>query len=243
MVKTFALIARRPDISREQFHAHWMDPHGTLAADITLLRGYVQNHRVAEDVLDVPGDAPYEGIAAVWVDDLGVMAALADDPQMVEATADQPNLMDVDKLGWVLTDEEVVLEGDRSGVKVLHMIRRDPASTPEAFAAAWQADDDSRRVGEELGVVRETRCRALPESYDDAQGPPYDAVHEVWWPDLPSLWSARAKHRDAWDELFGGDVVGTDGSHFIVAQEHIVIDAPGAGTREQPARATAEGAA
>ena len=38
MVKVFALIPRRGDISEQQFHEHWAGPHAQLALRITTLR-------------------------------------------------------------------------------------------------------------------------------------------------------------------------------------------------------------
>jgi uncharacterized protein (TIGR02118 family) len=50
MIVANSLMRRRPDIDFATFCAHWLDPHGVLAAKLPGLRHYVQNH-----ILDVPG--------------------------------------------------------------------------------------------------------------------------------------------------------------------------------------------
>src|SRR3954447_25408975 len=127
MIKLFGLIAKRPDLTDEQFHAHWRTTHKEHALRIGALRGYVQSHRVR---VAVPGvaSAPYEGIAEVWLDDVAAALGLADDPDYTEnAKLDEPNFSDVDRHGVIVAAEQVVKAGppvaqDDAGVKLMLLL-------------------------------------------------------------------------------------------------------------------------
>ena len=68
-VKLLALLRRRPDLSAEQFHAHWAGPHARLFAENDALRkhilAYQQNHRFSEDYTRDPATT-WDGLAEQW---------------------------------------------------------------------------------------------------------------------------------------------------------------------------------
>jgi uncharacterized protein (TIGR02118 family) len=65
LVKRCTLVRKRPDISTEEFAAHWLGPHATVAQRLLpTLRRYEIN---VVDRARTP-DAPYDGIAAFWFD-------------------------------------------------------------------------------------------------------------------------------------------------------------------------------
>ena len=105
MVKVFALIPRKKDISEQQFHEHWAGPHAQLALRITTLRRYVQSHRVAPKLDGLP-EPPYDGIAEVWFDDAEAAAGMGEDPNYVDhAHADEPNFIDTEQLSFIAIEE------------------------------------------------------------------------------------------------------------------------------------------
>ena|SRR5579863_9059887 len=75
MIKTIALMARRSDVSREEFARHWVETHAPLVRALPGLRRYVQDHVV--DRWTAPGVAPIDGeidgIAELWFDDPAAM--------------------------------------------------------------------------------------------------------------------------------------------------------------------------
>jgi hypothetical protein len=227
MLKSFFLLPPRADISREKFHSHWIDPHGTLAAEIGLLRGYVQSHRLADDILDVDGSAPWEGIAEIWLVSLDDVVALPNDPDMITAVEDQPNFMNLDGIGWITTREEVLIDGavvgwDSNGVKVLHLVRRAAGTTPAQFREMWHGREDDVELSKRLGASRHVRSAALAELDEAPEQPTFDGVREVWWPRLGDLWRARADQGEAWNALFGGPAIDPAPSRFFVAGEYRV---------------------
>ncbi len=107
-VKMVELAHPRADISAQEFHDHWRHPHATLVRDIRPIRHYVQNHRIASDLVPET-ESPYLGIAEVWFDSAASGADLVNDPQYVTHVGpDEPAFVDQSKLVVTLTTEEVV---------------------------------------------------------------------------------------------------------------------------------------
>lgn len=187
MVKVLALIPQREDISREQFHSHWLSPHGEMACGIDTLQGYVQCHRVRPGLAALP-EAEYEGIAEVWFSDVETAAAMGEHPVYAEqVNPDEPNFIDVDRLAFVFADEHVLRDGetvgkdDPPGLKAQLLLRRAAGSSPEQFAAAWAAIDDEAAAAFP-SATRIVRTQARAESYAEGD-PPTDGFAEIWWPD------------------------------------------------------------
>lgn len=212
MIKVFALIPRRPDITVERFHDHWRHPHGDLALNITTMLGYLQSHR-----LDAPGgglvDPTYEGIAEVWFPDLATAAGMGDDPNYINGCqADEPLFIDVSRLSFLMTEQQILTAGppveqDAGGVKLLVLFPT--GSTPPD-------DDEQRNLGERLGVTRHVVCRPSAEAY--ASDPaPYGGIRELWWPDRAAYEAARDGDPEAWSALTG------DADEALLAEEHRVL--------------------
>jgi uncharacterized protein (TIGR02118 family) len=199
VVKIFAVDPKRPDITTEQFHAHWRGPHAELALRIKTQRRYVQNHRLP---VEVPGLAPcpYEGIAEVWFDDLAAATSLLTDPDYTEyALLDEPNFVDMSGIAFFPTSEHVVVEGppiekDTELVKLLLLVRRKDGLTPGEFAERWR--EYGSVVTDSLpGLRRYVQCPAAAEAYADGQ-PVFDGVGEFWWDDVEAFrraWQANAE--------------------------------------------------
>lgn len=198
MIKVFALIPRRPDVTDAFFHEHWGGPHADLALRITTLRGYVQSHRVAPAPTGLP-DAPYEGIAEVWFDDAATAAGMGEDPNYAEhAHLDEPNFIDTDNLGFLLSEEQMLREGpsvakDDGGAKLMLLLRRADGLAPADFAAAVRAAPLADAIPDAWRVMVAV---AIPDMYADGAEPTYDAVAELWFNDLDALqaaWSASGE--------------------------------------------------
>lgn len=196
MVKVFALIPQRQDIPREEFHSHWIAPHGELACGIDTLQGYVQCHRIRPGIAGL-AEADYEGIAEVWFVDVETAAAMGENPVYAEqVNPDEPNFIDIDRLAFVFTDEVVIREGEAIDketpvVKAQLLLKRSDGTSQEDFAAALAAADGAAQDAfpEALRIVRSV---ARSESYAEGE-PPADAFIEVTWPSRESFdadWSA-----------------------------------------------------
>ncbi len=190
MIKGFALIPKRADISADQFHKHWEEVHGPLAKQIKALRRYVQSHRLAQPL---PGfdNVPYEGIAEIWFDSLENVTQLGDDPDYVNgALPDEPNFLDQSKLRFLATREEVVIPGpkieaDTELVKALFLLKRKPGMSVAEFQNYW-LDEHAPQIPRDMGVMRYVQCHQLPETYGDEE-PAYDGVAELSFEDMAAF--------------------------------------------------------
>jgi uncharacterized protein (TIGR02118 family) len=218
MIKTMALLSRKPDVSPEQFDAHWHHPHGDpLSLAIDTLRHYVQSTR--KPVEPVAPNGPYDGIAEVWLDDVETAAGLTEHPKFAAAQADQVNFMQPDAVRYLMTEERAVVgeagPGDATGVKLMHLVRRAEGSSPEDFHAQWAASSDAE-LGNALGAVRHVRCHSIDDE------PTYDGVRELWFDDLPALQRAHAEEPESWQALFAPAIA--DPSHsalFVCTQRRL----------------------
>jgi hypothetical protein len=199
MVKVLALLPQREDISREEFHSHWLAPHGEMACGIDTLQGYVQCHRVRPGI---PGldEADYEGIAEVWFTDVETAAAMGEHPVYLEKVhPDEPNFIATERIAFVFADEHVLHDGaeiekDTPVVKAQLLLRRADGSSREEFDAAWAAVD-ATAVESFPAAIRIVRSEARAESYAEGD-PPADGFLEVWWRDrdaFESDWSAAGE--------------------------------------------------
>jgi hypothetical protein len=190
VVKMFALIPARPDLSLEHFHEHWRTRHRELALGLDTLKRYVQCHRL-DLPLGAPPEDPIEGIALVWFEDVDSALGMIDDPTFVNDIApDEFNFMDVEKRRFLFTEEEEVVIGGAipmgdDAVKVTLLLRRGEAVEPDDFATWWKAEQPELLERSFPSAVRAVSSLALTDANDPAVG--IDAIAELWWPDAESL--------------------------------------------------------
>lgn len=221
MVKVFALIPRRPDVTEEFFHEHWAGPHAEFAQRITTIRRYVQSHRI--DGPQALAPAPYEGVAEVWFDDKQTAAGMGEDPNYANyAHVDEPNFIDVDHLAFLMTAERVVRPGQPTGpedapVKTMLLLRRAPGIEPHELG---------ERFGQLDGVVSSAQrvafSVALADSYADGAEPVYDAVGELTFESEEALAGAAGEiHALITGDL--ADLIDPTESASLIARELRVI--------------------
>jgi uncharacterized protein (TIGR02118 family) len=223
MIKTMALLSRKPGVTSEQFDAHWHHPHGDpLSLAIDTLRHYVQSTR--KDVEPVSSEATYDGIAEVWLDDVETAAGLTEHPKFAAAQADQINFMQPEAVRYLMTEEHAVIgetgPGDANGVKLMHLVRRAAGCSPEAFHADWPDSRDAE-LGSALGTTRHVRCHSIAATYNGDE-PVYDGVRELWFDDLEALRRAHADGAESWRELFAPAVAdGSQSTLFVSTQRRL----------------------
>ena len=106
-VKNIELVIKRPDLTPENFHRHWIDTHGPLGAAIPQVHRYVQSHTRLAAYQN--GRTPVlDGVALTWFDDTAAMRAAATTPEYMRTRNDEPNFV-VEPLAFVITQERVML--------------------------------------------------------------------------------------------------------------------------------------
>jgi len=90
MIKTVALLTRKPGLSHEEFVRHWVEIHGPLAHAVPEVRRYVQNHILGERTRpDIPTtDVAVDGVAELWYDDRAAMDRSNASPEAKRLHAD-----------------------------------------------------------------------------------------------------------------------------------------------------------
>jgi uncharacterized protein (TIGR02118 family) len=219
----FAFPSRRADVSVADFHAHWRGPHRALAERIPSFRRYVQSHRRWDLDPGLP-PPPFEGSAEVWFDQVADALGMQDDPAYAEGAAvDEPNFIDMERLVFIFTEEDVLEPGppiDKSdgGLKLMQMVRRAPGVEREEFTAAWAHSDDG--LAGQLRADRHVACRTL---LDSAPEPAFDGVREVFWADPDDFEVARREFAPDWPCLHDPELVDPRASPSMVVDELRVI--------------------
>jgi hypothetical protein len=209
-IKMFGCIPRRPDISKQYFHDHWRHPHGTLGRRISTFRGYVQSHQIHSELLG-PDQTRFEGCAEVWFDNVSDAATFPSEPiYMRDIIPDEPLFVDMPKLRFAFTHEEVLVSGPDLrekisdgnaawrtdnrpvSVKLLQFIIEANGDSP------WDTNEDAL-LGRRIGALRHVRCRPVAELHPE--GSFVVGIRELWWPTQWDMEHGIAADSIAWQEL------------------------------------------
>jgi uncharacterized protein (TIGR02118 family) len=106
--KNVEFVARKPGLGVADFQRYWREVHGPLAAQIPMIRRYVQSHTRASAY--ERGRTPaYDGVAITWFDDTAAMRASAATAQYARVRADEPNFIAPGDAPFIITTEHVVI--------------------------------------------------------------------------------------------------------------------------------------
>ena len=210
--KLFALIARKPGMTPEQFHDYYRHPHGTMGQTVTTMRAYVQSHQTHTDKLKADQNR-FEAVAEMWIDNLEDIRNFRAEPTIRDYIVDdEPKFMDVDQLQFLVTQEETILSGppQDAGLErgdALWNLRNRPNSVKllhfaKAGSASGAAPADHEGIGTALGAFRHVRCRPCPIFHAD--GSDYLSVDELWWPTRTAFHEAVEKQSALFDAFVNG---------------------------------------
>ncbi|MGH8992881.1 MAG: EthD family reductase [Acidimicrobiia bacterium] len=93
MKKMIGLMARRADMSPEQFRNYWSTTHAEITARVPGLRSYVQNVCLPDE----NGDPAYDGVAVLGFDDATSMEKALGTPEWGAVMDDVPKFVDVER--------------------------------------------------------------------------------------------------------------------------------------------------
>lgn len=158
MIKRITIFARRDDLDRHAFSAHWKGPHRAIAAGMPNILGYRQNHGL--DAWTIAGDGfAVDGMAELWFADDAAMAAALASPAAVALPADELNFMRAITLCRIA-------EGARPPVGRARLILiagsapRGASGDAAAHLAEWlgaRTNLDPRRIGIDRVLATATR--------------------------------------------------------------------------------------
>lgn len=107
-VKNVEFVNRRPDMAVEDFQRYWREVHGPIAAEIPVLRRYVQSHVRPGAYRD--GRQPkYDGLAITWFESTDAMRESARTEAYRQTRADEPNFIAEGEIPIIITTEHVIV--------------------------------------------------------------------------------------------------------------------------------------
>src|SRR5512144_1820867 len=107
-VKNVEFVTRKPGLAVDEFQRYWREIHGPLAAQIPVIRRYVQSHTRASAY--ERGRTPaYDGVAITWFDDTRAMRDSAGTAQYARVRADEPNFIAPGDAPFIITTEHVII--------------------------------------------------------------------------------------------------------------------------------------
>jgi uncharacterized protein (TIGR02118 family) len=218
------LLQKRSDLESQDFRKHWRDSHGPLAAKLSGLRRYHQNHVVdrqqrgityARDGLD------FDGFSELWFDDVPSMqAAFANENQVKELGEDEARFLGELKLITAIQHVVIPTPPGVPLIKRMTTLKRRADISAEKFKAEW-FDVHSvlvKRLPQVKGYTQNlifdrSHGRGRPAKYEDL---PIDGIVELWFTDVDSLNAGFAS--DA------GRTLMTHATEFIAAMSTFLVE-------------------
>jgi uncharacterized protein (TIGR02118 family) len=102
MTKVVYVMFAKEGMSREEFRGYWKDTHAPIAKEMPGLRGYVQNHALADPEGNEP---PYDGFAELYFDGQEAMEEALTTQQGEATLADLANFCDMAKTLGIAVEE------------------------------------------------------------------------------------------------------------------------------------------
>lgn len=176
MMKSLALLPRRPDLARAQFRDYYETRHAPLALRHFPFAKYVRNHLLDHDGIG------FDTISEFWSNDLAGLAALMGGEIGVIMREDERRFMDQPAIRSAGA-EETLLAGtprtveDRRRRKEALLLRCPNGVAPSAFAAA--AADWGRALAADAGATLERVTLDVVVPWEGAPWP-FDAVLWLW---------------------------------------------------------------
>jgi uncharacterized protein (TIGR02118 family) len=196
MIKLVCFLRRKPGLSRDDFHAHWLERHGPLIASTPELARhlvrYEQNHRLASDYeRDAPDEPGFDGCTVQWMESMESFYAFVREPRYAERIApDEARFLDRGGFALLFTeDEDVKIDGPRggAGVKLLALLRRKAGLGARDFHRTW-AGPHAKLFSETPAIARHVlayhQSHRLEADYARDAGGGIDGLAEQWYASL-----------------------------------------------------------
>ena len=220
MVKVLTFIHRKPGMAVEDFQHYWRARHPGVVSRLPGVRRYVQSHVLSSAY--ARGEPCYDGIAEVWADDTDALRAMTRSPAHADLVADEARFIDRARMGFIVTEEHVVVDGTADGVKGVEFLTRRPDLTVEAFQAHW------RRVHAPLAAEvpalrRYVISAARASAYAAGRRPAWDGAALLWFeaPEALALAATSPEYGALVDDRAGFLAPGPP--PFLLTREHVIV--------------------
>jgi uncharacterized protein (TIGR02118 family) len=220
MVKVLTFIRRKPGMAVDEFQHYWRARHPDVVTRLPGIRRYVQSHVLPAAY--AKGEPPYDGIAEVWADDTEALRAMTRSAVHADLVADEARFIDRARMGFIVTEEHVVVDGKGGDVKAVELLARRPDLTVEAFQQHWRqvhAPLAAKVPGVRRYVISATRASA----YAAGRSPAWDGAALMWF-DAPEALGTAARspeYRALVEDRAGFLAPGSP--PFLLTREHVIV--------------------
>jgi uncharacterized protein (TIGR02118 family) len=219
MIHSHYFIASKAGMPLEDFFTYWRKRHVRAVSDpVPQIRRYLQSHRIPEPA----GDAPYQGCAESWYDNLQDVLAMRDSPAYPKMLADEQNFIDPGTPEFLLTEDRVIVGGERQPgmVKCMVLVKRKPEMTVAAFNRYW-LETHAPAVAKFAPIRRYVQCPTVSLAYAVAE-PRWDGCAHIWFDDEES--ARRAANSEEYARIGKADAINFIGAYASFwTREHLVI--------------------
>jgi len=233
VIKLFAFLRRRAELTHAEFCSGWLDVHAEAVKDTPAfsrhVRRYVQNHALADvDISGLP-TAHFDGAAELWFETLGDLTEALGEPSFGEVIAPSIGRF-ADRKSTIMVAAEEAVQFDRGfgEVKFIGLSRRAPAFTHDEWVRYWIEVHGPMAHG----IPEFTRYYGkyvhnyvVPTGLDSiASTDEYDGVVEESVRSVEEF--ARCLREPRYLEIVRPDelkFVDVARSHFLLAREHAII--------------------
>jgi uncharacterized protein (TIGR02118 family) len=113
MIKLSILLARKKELSHDEFVHYHKNNHAQLFASIPVVKEYVkkyvQCHSIPENPPGLPAPA-YDGITEIWLDDMEALGKVfTDDQYMAIIRPDEAKFIDLHGCSFLISTENEVM--------------------------------------------------------------------------------------------------------------------------------------
>jgi len=222
MVKVLTFLKRKAGMSVEDFQRYWLTRHPEVVLRLPGVRRYIQSHTLPSAYRK--GEPAYDGIAEVWADGTDALRAMTRSPENAHVQADEANFIDRATMGFVVTEERVIVEGavGSGAVKAVEFLSRKSGSSVEEFQRHWR-DRHTELVARIPGLRRCVLSAPRRSAYEAGRVPAHDGATSMWF-DSSNALRAAATSPDYVAAVADRSGFLTPGQPpFIVTQEHVIV--------------------
>ena len=226
MVKVVTFLKRKAGMSVEDFQRYWRTRHPQVVVRLPGVRRYVQSHTLASAYRK--GEPVYDGIAEVWAEDTDALRAMTRSPENAKVQADEAHFIDRATMGFLVTEEQVVVEGavTPEAVKAVEFLSRKAGTSVDEFQRHWR-EGHAKILAGIPGLRRCVLSATRRAAYEAGRAPAHDGVTSMWFASPDALRSAASSPDYATAVADRERFLAPGQPPFIVTQEHVIVGGPG----------------
>jgi uncharacterized protein (TIGR02118 family) len=180
MFKVVFLIKRRPETAVEEFQERWKTDYGLRAAELPLVRRYVQSLALVQGYRK--GELIFDGIDEMWFDDEAAFRDMLASPAFAAIDQEAGRLCDLTRRVTMPVDVHVIKDGEipANAVKNIEFVNRREGMALEPFRRYWR--EVHGPIASKIPVLRRYEQNHLKASvYETDPRPPFDGLAITWF--------------------------------------------------------------